>query len=275
MHHRFILAAKKYAGKIAISDRSLKKTLSYRETLIAALALSAHFSKLPPGYVGVMLPTSAAAFLTCIGLQFSGRVPVMINYSTGSIKNCKLAKSKIGLKNIIASRALLEKLDVEPITEMSFIEDILSGLTAYDKLKATARSLLPATTLIKSLPHADENDDLVILFTSGSEKEPRAVRLTHRNIATNSEDTATVLRLTSDDTILCMLPVFHSFGHMANFWLPLVMGMRAVTYANPLDYKTIPKICREEEVTMIASTPIFFAGYLKESKPGDFKTVKI
>jgi acyl-[acyl-carrier-protein]-phospholipid O-acyltransferase/long-chain-fatty-acid--[acyl-carrier-protein] ligase len=52
-------------------------------------------------------------------------------------------------------------------------------------------------------------------------------------------------------------------------------GMTAVTHANPLEYKTIPKLCREYKCTMMASTPIFIAGYLKESQPGDFETMRI
>jgi acyl-[acyl-carrier-protein]-phospholipid O-acyltransferase/long-chain-fatty-acid--[acyl-carrier-protein] ligase len=74
---------------------------------------------------------------------------------------------------------------------------------------------------------------------------------------------------------MCILPLFHVFGQNVNFWLPLTVGMTAVTYANPLDYKRVPVLIREEKATMIAATPVFFAGYLRESKSGDFATVRL
>ncbi len=57
--------------------------------------------------------------------------------------------------------------------------------------------------------------------------------------------------------------------------MPLSVGMSIVTYANPLDFKTICDIVREEKVTLITATPTFFWGYLRSSKPGDFVTARI
>ena len=57
--------------------------------------------------------------------------------------------------------------------------------------------------------------------------------------------------------------------------MPLLEGMTLVTYANPLDFKAISNIVREEKVTLMAGTPTFFWGYLRNSKPGDYETVRI
>ncbi len=46
--------------------------------------------------------------------------------------------------------------------------------------------------------------------------------------------------------------------------------MTMVTYANPLEYKKICTIVREEKVTLMVGTPSFFSGYLRQSEPGDF-----
>ena len=54
----------------------------------------------------------------------------------------------------------------------------------------------------------------------------------------------TIFGITPDDVILSNLPLFHVFGHNINFWLPLLVGMTAVTYANPLEYRThLPASC--------------------------------
>jgi acyl-[acyl-carrier-protein]-phospholipid O-acyltransferase/long-chain-fatty-acid--[acyl-carrier-protein] ligase len=48
-----------------------------------------------------------------------------------------------------------------------------------------------------------------------------------------------------------------------------------VTYANPLDFKTICDIVREEKITLVCGTPTFLLGYLHKSQPGDFKSIRI
>ena len=115
----------------------------------------------------------------------------------------------------------------------------------------------------------------MILFTSGSEKDPKAVQLTHKNLGANIKALKEVFSLTEEDIFMSILPLFHVFGFNANLWMPLMVGCKSVTYANPLDYKKIPAIIKEEGATLIAATPIFFAGYLKESKPGDFFSLRI
>ncbi|NQT27835.1 AMP-binding protein [candidate division KSB1 bacterium] len=275
LHHEFIEIAKKFSKKIAIIDKATGKNVSYGKALIASLILANKFKIYEEGYVGVMVPTSAGAFLACLGLLMAGKVPVMINYSTGAAENCEYAQGKIGFKTIVTSRALLEKINCRVVDGMICLEDIMKAIGTGDKLKAALKSKLPTSMIIKGMPPKTEDDDVVILFTSGSEKEPKAVQLSHHNVGANARDAVKVFKLSDQDVMLSILPVFHSFGQMVNFWLPLITGMTAVTYANPLDYKTIPKLIREEGATMIAATPIFISGYLRESKPGDFENMRI
>ncbi|HNR69002.1 MAG TPA: AMP-binding protein [bacterium] len=275
LHHEFIRTAKKHAVKYAIIDKTTEKNVTYGKALIAALILAKKFSKYREGFLGVMVPTSAGAMLTTLGVIMAGKVPVMINYSTGAAENAEYAQNMCGFKTIIASRALVEKIRCRLVPGMIFIEDIMQQITTADKLSAALRSKLPADLIIRALPKSDIDDNVVILFTSGSEKDPKGVQLTHRNIGANVNDIVTTFHLNSDDAIMSILPLFHVFGYTTNFWLPLTLGMTAVTHASPLDYKKIPGFMREEKVTMIAATPIFFGGYVREAQPGDFDSVRL
>jgi len=275
MHHAFIKTAKKYGKKVAIVDRTRNSRVTYSKALIASTILTKKIKAHEDKYIGIMVPTSAGCMLATLGTLMAGKIPVMINYSTGAEENCRYAQNKIGFKTILTSAALLEKINCPLLEGMICLEDIMKSINLGDKLGAALKSALSPGLIIKSLPPADLDDTIVILFTSGSEKDPKAVQLTHRNISSNVTDAMDVFKLSSDDIILSELPMFHSFGQTVDFWLPISQGMTAVTYANPLDYKTIPSIICEEKVTMIAATPIFFGGYLKESKEGDFKTTRI
>ena len=274
LHHEFIKSAKTMPKKLAIVDCTTGKRVPYNKALIASMILARKFKKYEDTYIGVMVPTSAGSFLTSIALLMCGKVPVMINYSTGAADNCEYAQNKCGFKTIIASKALVEKIKCPPVDGFVFIEDIMVTVGTGDKLTAALQAARPIKMILGSLPKPDLDDNIVILFTSGSEKEPKAVQLTHRNVGSNIEGIMQAIPLTSDDSIMSILPLFHVFGFNTNFWLPMTQGMTAVTYANPLDYKKIPQLIREEKPTMITGTPIFYAGYLRESKPGDLESLK-
>lgn len=275
LHQEFIKIAKQYPDKLAIIDRFTDKKVTYAKALLASLLLAKKFQKHHDGFIGIMIPTSAGCMLSVLGVLLAGKVPVMINYSTGAAANCEYAQKKCGFKTIIASKGLCEKIGCRMVAGMVFIEDIMAEIGAADKVKALLKSKLPLSILLKSVHQGDADDNLVILFTSGSEKDPKAVQLTHRNIGSNVMDIAKVLTVTSDDIMLANLPLFHVFGHNVDFWLPLLFGMTIVAYANPLEYKKVCSIVREEKVSLMVGTPSFFSGYLRQSEPGDFNSIRV
>lgn len=275
LHQEFIRNARKFGSKPAIVDRFLDKNVSYEKALIASLILANKFRRYRDGFIGIMVPTSAGCMLSILGVLMAGKVPVMINYSTGAANNAEYAQRKCGFKTIIASRALLEKIGCRLVSGMVFIEDIMEGVGPLDKVAALVKAKLPLSFLLKSVHEGDADDNLVILFTSGSEKDPKAVQLTHRNIGSNVQDIGRVLTVTSEDVMLANLPLFHVFGHNVDFWLPLLYGMTIVAYANPLEYRKVSSIVREEKVSLMVGTPSFFAGYLRQSDPGDFASLRV
>ena len=275
LHHRFVETAKRFGNKLAIIDRTLGRRVTYSKALIGSLILSEKFKTYESGFLGIMLPTSAGAVLSILGALMSGRVPVMINYSTGAAQNADFAQTKCDFRTIVTARGLLEKIKCPVVPGMVFLEDIMSGISLKDKLSALLRSKLPLSLLLKTLHGGTEDDDVVVLFTSGSEKEPKAVPLSHGNIVSNVESISSMLNISHEDIFLANLPYFHVFGQTGNLWAPLYHGMTLVSCANPIDYKAICEIVREERCTLMVGTPSFLRGYVRKSEPGDFKSVRI
>ncbi len=275
LHQQFVRVAKLNEKKLAIIDRTLDRRLTYKRALIGALVLVRKFEKYDPGFLGIMMPNSAGSVLAILAALMGGRVPVMINYSTGAAANCEYAQKKCAFKTIITSRALCQKINCQHVDGMVYLEDVMQTVSVFDKIKAALKAGLSVERLLKTLHGGDENDTLLILFTSGSEKDPKAVQLTHRNISSNYESLKKAFAFTGDDIFLANLPYFHVFGQTANLWVPLLEGMTLVTYANPLDFKVINNIVREENVTLMAGTPTFYWGYLRNSRPGDYEMVRI
>ncbi|TKB08380.1 AMP-binding protein [Desulforhopalus sp. IMCC35007] len=275
LHQHFIDIAKTFKNKQAIHDFSTNKELTYSRALIACLILTRIFKKMKPGFIGLMIPTSAGCILSKIAILMSGRVPVMINYSTGAEQNAKYAQQKCDFKTIITSKALLEKIECPVIDGMVFIEDLMASISGTDKIRAALIAAMPASLIKKIIHQGTAEDSAVILFTSGSEKDPKAVQLTHRNILSNIEAVTTIFGFRSEDVFMCTLPFFHVFGLTVDLWLPIFHGMSMLTYANPLDFKKVCSIVRDHKASFLVGTPSFFWGYLRKSEPGDFNSLRI
>ena len=143
---------------------------------------------------------------------------------------------------------------------MVFLEDIMDELSNFEKAVAFVKSKLTPTLLIQLCGKKDLDKEAVILFTSGSEKDPKAVQLTHKNILSNIDSFSEMMDLYNMDNLLAVLPYFHVFGLTINLWTPLCLGMTSITYANPLEFKTVVKIIKEDKPALLVGTPLFLEG---------------
>ncbi|MEA1972246.1 MAG: AMP-binding protein, partial [Candidatus Cloacimonadota bacterium] len=270
LQERFAKMAKKFPKKVAIIDQATNKEFTYEKALISSIIFANKIKKYPEKNIGVMVPTSAGAMLTFIAVLMAGKTPVMINYSTGAIKNCKYAAERCNFKTILTSKKLLDKLNLEPIDGMYFLEDIVKDITLFDKISGLIKSKL------NIFYKGDKEELAVVLFTSGSEKDPKGVMLTHKNIISNIDAILkTYPQITHEDTFLSSLPLFHVFGLTVTFWYPLLIGASMLSYPNPLEYSTISKLVKKYKLGIMVSTPSFLYGYLRKSNAGDFSSLKL
>ncbi len=275
LHETFVRTAKRDEKKLAVADRATNQRVDYKSVLIRALILAEKLKAADQGFIGVMVPTSAGCIYATLAALASGRTPVMINYSTGALENCREAQRRLAFRTIITSRALLERIKCPIVDGMICLEDLAKQVSKLDKLRGAFRATLSADRIIARLPTGGEDDNAVVLFTSGSEKDPKAVPLTHANIASNIEGISQAVDFTAEDVMLANLPLFHVFGLTVNMWLPLLRGMTIVTYPNPLEFKSVCSAVRDERVTVMVGTPAFLTGYLQKSEPGDFASVRL
>ena len=76
LHQQFVRNAKRLSKKLAIKDKTTNSDVPYGRALIGALLLAKKFKKYDPGYIGIMIPTSAGCALATVGALMSGRVRV-------------------------------------------------------------------------------------------------------------------------------------------------------------------------------------------------------
>jgi acyl-[acyl-carrier-protein]-phospholipid O-acyltransferase/long-chain-fatty-acid--[acyl-carrier-protein] ligase len=275
LHERFIHSARSHPRKVFIVDRTLATRLTYRASLVAALVLARRLRAYDPGLLGIMLPNSAGSVLTILATLMSGRVPVMINYATGAARNAEFAKRRCGLRTIITSEAFLKKIGCPFVDGMVTLEDLRERISIWDNLIAAIQALSPMAALRRAVHAGSEDDTALVLFTSGSESDPKPVVLTHRSILFDVDAVSDAFDITKADVMMANLPFFHVLGQTANLWIPVCRGITMAVHASPLDYAAICRTAREERVTVMAGTPAFWWGYLRASQPGDFASLRI
>jgi len=252
--------------------------LTYEKLIIGASVMAARFRDIEAPNVGLMLPASVACDLAFMGLHLAGKLPVVLNWTTGPA-NLAHAVKVAGLTHVITSKAFVDRVQPEvPGAKLYFLEELRAGVGTFEKLcrlwsvrwfsGMTQRKLLGR---ISNDPHKPA----VILFTSGSEKAPKAVPLTHANIIADQRGAIEALRITRDNSAIGFLPMFHSFGLTVTGLLPLFVGVRIVHHPDPTDAGALVRKIAAYKPTMIAGTPTFLGFILDRAKPGDLDSLRL
>jgi acyl-CoA synthetase (AMP-forming)/AMP-acid ligase II len=79
-----------------------------------------------------------------------------------------------------------------------------------------------------SLPEIEEEDDALLLYTSGTTGVPKGVILSNKNMVAGGEYTTLAHELTPEDRALCSLPLYHINGEVVTSVTPLVSGSSVV-----------------------------------------------
>lgn len=122
----------------------------------------------------------------------------------------------------------------------------------------------------------DNNENAVILYTSGTTGSPKGAMLTHENLYSNARDIGDYLQFQHTDKIIATLPVFHVFALTVVVNAPLLKGatILLVPRFSPAD---VFQIAKEQQATVFAGVPTMynFLYQLPNGDPADFKTIRL
>ena len=228
-------------------------------------------------YVATLLPPSVGGVAVNVALAFDKRISANLNYTVSSevLNHCT---QEVGIKHILSSQAFMEKFDFKLDAEVVLLDSLREKITTADKLIAFIQAnLLPAFVLdrVLGLNSIDCDDLITVIFTSGSTGMPKGVMLSHANVSHNVDAIDRAVRLTADDTVLGILPFFHSFGYSVTLWAALTLGPRGIFHFNPLEAQVIGRLSEKYKATVILGTPTFLRSYLRRIKPEQFAHVNV
>ncbi|MFT3988203.1 acyl-[ACP]--phospholipid O-acyltransferase [Aestuariivirga sp.] len=272
-----------HGGDHPIMEDIQRKPADYNRLLMGSFILGRRIARLTPGEknIGLLLPNAIASVVTFFGLHTTGRVPAMLNFSTGPV-NMAAALTAAQASTIVTSRRFIEAGQMEKDLEILqrnrkviYLEDLRDTVGLFDKLYGVRARLFPHAALKRAGASADPNSPAVILFTSGSEGVPKGVVLSHRNLNANRNQAGARIAFTAQDIVFNALPMFHAFGLLAGVLLPVFAGVRSFQYPSPLHYKVVPELCYDTNATVLFGTDTFLMGYARNAHPYDFFNMRL
>jgi acyl-[acyl-carrier-protein]-phospholipid O-acyltransferase/long-chain-fatty-acid--[acyl-carrier-protein] ligase len=275
----FVKMARRHSRRFAMAD-GRTPTVTVGETLTKTVFLARRLRPIwkDQEMVGILLPPSVPGALVNWAALLQGKVPINLNYTTSNESLASCAR-QCNLQTTITSKLFLEKVKIEPPGKVIFVEDLAESPRLSEKLIAfLSAKLLPARWLELSLGCTREiklDDVATVIFSSGSTGEPKGVMLSHFNLASNVEQVEQVFHLHKGDSILGILPFFHSFGFTGTLCLPAVAGIGVVFHPSPLDAQAIAGLVSKYSVSMLLSTPTFLNSYTRRCPPESFGSLRI
>jgi acyl-[acyl-carrier-protein]-phospholipid O-acyltransferase / long-chain-fatty-acid--[acyl-carrier-protein] ligase len=267
-----------HGGKRNIIEDIQRKPMNYDTIVTGSLVLGRKLGQLTPGQknVGVLMPNAIGSALAFFGLLSTGRVPALLNFSTGAT-NMAAACTAAQLRSIVTSRKFIEAAEMqedlkflEKNCKIIYLEDVRASIDLGDKLYGLWTKLAPGLALRNAGASKNPHEAAVTLFTSGSEGVPKGVVLSHRNLNANWLQVAARIPFTPLDKVFNAMPVFHSFGLTGGLLLPLLGGVNSFLYPSPLHYKIVPEMCYDTNSTVLFGTDTFLTGYAKNAHNYDF-----
>ena len=230
------------------------RVLSYAELARAAAQVASLLrgeGVRPGDRVAVMLPNVAAFPVLAYGTLAAGAVVVPMN---PMLKGREVAHylSDSGARLMFAW---------EPAAAEAAKGAAETGARVIPVADADAAALRTGEPLI-GWADADDDDDALILYTSGTTGTPKGAQLTHGNLRRNAELTArTLIRTGPDDVIMGCLPLFHSFGLTCGLNAALISGA-CLTLLPRFDPAAALEMIARDRVTVFEGVPTMYAAML-------------
>lgn len=250
-------SAEDFGDKMAMqrfADGKWEK-FSYRELdkLVTRLAGGLMKLGLEKGdHIGVLGENRPRWCVSYIAVQRMGGIVVPLD-SMMSDTEIHHIIGESGLKAALVTEKFLGTvLDAEK-PGLKIIDIDNSGREGTIKFKDT---LLPEDAK-PDFPQVSLEDTAAIIFTSGTTGYSKGVVLTQNNIMTNVASVYQIIDLSSDNNLVSVLPLHHTFECTAGFLFPLYTGC-SVTYARSLKSKELLEDIKNTDATLMVGVPLLY-----------------
>jgi len=224
------------SDKIAVTHDD--RNITYYNLLRSISILSQYLQQVglnPDSRVGILFENSIEYILSFFAVSNAGFVPVPLDTSLmpdkfhyilndcraeGLIIQNKFARNlaKILAKNSHLKLVVSDKeIKLDDLNlKIGFLPDILAHENSPESFEISINGsddVILGDNLTHNAIGDTPNELAAIFYTSGSNGSPKGVMLSHRNLVSNTLATVEYLKLTSDDSIMVVLPFYYIYGN--------------------------------------------------------------
>lgn len=244
-------------GQSGYEEASYGELLEWSQALVAALQTRG----IRPGdKIALIAKPRLEWAIAFYGILRTGAVVVPIDASLQpeEVERLLLATdskwvmaSAAWISQLLNSKGLLDRVTtLEQL--VSFDHDQLEGVLTFGELLSEAA---------KPDPVSRRPSDLALLMcTSGTTGDAKAVMLSHENLSSNVINSMEVIDINGNDVMLEIAPWNHIFGVFA-LLICVYTGAKLI-YTN--DYRKLPAIMAENGVTVLVGVPKLFHGIFEK-----------
>jgi acyl-[acyl-carrier-protein]-phospholipid O-acyltransferase/long-chain-fatty-acid--[acyl-carrier-protein] ligase len=273
----FVKQARRSPDKLFATDTQ-RGRITFAEALLRSCVMARFLAGKTKGHqaIGVLVPPSVPATIANFASALLGKWTVNLNYAaTADIINN--AAKQCDIKVIITSKKVVEKLEAPLQAEVVYLEDLLAAITKADKAWGyVVAKVLPYHLMRLALPglRSKPEDIATVMFTSGSTGDPKGVLLTNGNVLSNIHQINSHAKLEETDSVVGILPFFHSFGFTVTLWTMATLGRGAAYHISPLNPREVAKLVESQQPTLMACTPTLMRSYLARCTKEQFASVR-
>ncbi len=271
----WLATAKRMRNDLMLAD-TLSGGLSGYRVITGVLIIAGFIKRLAVGQnVGLLLPTSNGGTLANLAALLRGKTVVNLNY-TASPAAIQAALRKAEIRTVFTSKRFLERLlqrgiEVETLladVQVYQLEDLAAGVSQARRAWTLVQAALLPRYLLRLFycKRVSLESPAAILFSSGSEGEPKGVVLSHRNIMGNIKQISDMINTEENDVLMATLPQFHAFGLTVTTLMPMVEGIPTICHPDPTDAVNIGKAVAEYRATILMGTSTFLRLYTKNPR---------
>lgn len=280
VHRQFARQASRHPFRQCIIDANLQsKPLSYGRVLVEAMSLARLLKPTLALHkiVAVHLPAGAHAAIANIAIALLGKTVVNLDVNADEAK-LRAAMQLCEIKQIITTKAMMNQValnEAQGIHLIALDDEPLQCKGMSRWINWMRVLLLPAFVLerftLKLHEHHHSDVATVLMATDDA---MRGVKLTHANIAANTDSMIQAVDVRASDRLLAALPLSQAFGFTASFWLPLQVGA-SIVFSQSQPGSVLGEQCRKEKATLFLTTPRLLQQCMETCKPDDFKSLRL
>jgi len=235
----------------------------------------------------------AARLLATVGIRRGDRVALLLSNRSATLElvfaSARLGAIVVPLNTRLAAPELAELFD-DCRPRALFAEAELGGLA--DRACASAHSTpafrlavggtadayeaaLASAAPLEEIAEVSPEDPLILMYTSGTTGVPKGALLPHRKSLFNSLNAQLFFEIARQDKVLCVVPLFHSFG-LQILALPALYAGAQVILQRHFDPLRVWGTVAKQGITYLGGVPSMFRGLLEalETIPFDLSSLR-